>query len=145
MRKREAAEDVLQNTALKCLTKPPHRCPDNPRCYVAQMVRNASIDYLRKSRRELPTDFQDEAQDLLVGSTPLCGRVHLEHKQTLQVVARTLGTLPERNQQIFLRHRMSEARQKDIADAFDLSPARVNGVVKQVQDICRATAFQGEQ
>ncbi len=136
VRQKEAAEDVLQNTAVKCLTKPPRTRPVNPRCYVAQMVRNASIDYLRKHRRELPTDFDDDAQSALAGSTPLCGRVHLEDKQALRVLAQALQTLPERKQQIFLRHRLAETPQKDIAADLDLSPARINDVVRQVQSFC---------
>ena len=138
VKQREAAEDVLQNTALKCMIKPPSKAPSNLKCYVAQMVRNASIDYLRKHKRELPTDFDDEAVTGWAEITPICGRVHLEDKQTLCEVIKALNAQPERKQDIFLRCRLKDERQKDIAAELGLSPARVNGVVKQVEGACSA-------
>jgi len=139
----DAAEDILQNTALKCLTCPPQTQPDNPGFYVSRMVRNASIDYLRKHAREVPTAFDTDAQLERAGVTPLCGCERLQRKQALDCVARALGAVPRREREVFLRHRLSQVQQKEIAAELDLSRALINGMIKQVQAACTAALEPG--
>ncbi|QAX28379.1 sigma-70 family RNA polymerase sigma factor [Leisingera sp. NJS204] len=132
----DAAEDVIQNTALKCLSFKPGSLPDRPRPYVARMVRNAAIDYLRKSRREIPTDFEDEGQLAAAGVTPLCGRARLESKQALQAVVQSLADSTPRNRDVFLRHRLAGVLQKEIAEELQVSRALINVIVRNVQQRC---------
>ncbi|WP_052261897.1 sigma-70 family RNA polymerase sigma factor [Leisingera sp. ANG-M1] len=132
----DAAEDVIQNTALKCLSFKPGSLPDRARPYVARMVRNAAIDYLRKSRREIATDFEDEGQLAAAGVTPLCGQASLEGKQALHAVVQSLAGSPPRNRDVFLRHRLDGVPQKDIAEELQVSRALVNVIVRDVQQRC---------
>lgn len=141
----DAAEDILQNTAIKCLTCPPRRQPENPGCYVSRMVRNAAIDYLRKHAKEVATSFDGEDQLASAGMTPLCGQTHLERKQELAAVARALSGLPARKRDAFLRHRLAEVPQKEIARELDVSRALVNVMIKQAESHCvRALADDDE-
>ncbi|WP_264211399.1 sigma-70 family RNA polymerase sigma factor [Leisingera thetidis] len=139
----DAAEDILQNTAVKCLTCPPRHQPENPGCYVSRMVRNASIDYLRKHAKEIATAFDGEDQIASAGTTPLCGLTHLERKQELAAVARALSGLSERKREVFLRHRLADVPQKKIAEEMEVSRALVNVMIKQAESHC-ARALAGE-
>lgn len=132
----DAAEDILQNTAVKCLTCPPRQQPENPGCYVSRMVRNAAIDYLRKHAKEVATSFDGEDQLANAGMTPLCGLIHLERKQELAAVVRALNGLPARKRNALLRHRLSDVPQKEIAKELEVSRALVNVMIKQAQSHC---------
>lgn len=132
----DAAEDVLQNTALKCLSGPPQTLPEQPGRYVTRMVRNAAVDYLRKNRKEIATPFEDESQLATAGTTPLCGQACLERRQELLSVANTLFALPPRKRDAFLRHRLSEVPQKQIAEELNVSRTLVNFMIKEVENSC---------
>ncbi|TNJ42751.1 sigma-70 family RNA polymerase sigma factor [Phaeobacter sp. B1627] len=140
----DAAEDILQNTALKCLSSPPQTPPDSPRCYVSRMVRNAAIDYLRKHAREVSTSFEEEGQLARAGTTSLCGHVCLEDKQELAAVARALSRLPARKRDAFLRHRLSEVPQKRIAEELKVSRALINVMIKQADRHCAMALTEGD-
>ena len=131
-----AAEDVLQNTAVKCLTCPPAKIPDKPLRYVSRMVRNAAIDYLRKHQKEICCPFETEPQLARAGTTPLCGAVHLQRKQELSAVMLALSELPQRKRDVFLRHRLSDVAQKDIAEEMNVSRTLINFMVKNTQERC---------
>ncbi|NIZ12304.1 sigma-70 family RNA polymerase sigma factor [Phaeobacter sp. HF9A] len=132
----DAAEDVLQNTALKCLSGPPRTAPEKPDRYVARMVRNAAVDYLRKTRKEIAMPFEEESQLALAGTTPLCGQTCLEWKQQLSAVTGALRALPARKRDAFLRHRLSEVPQKQIAQELQVSRTLVNFIIKDAQNSC---------
>lgn len=132
----DAAEDVLQNTALKCLAGPPQTLPDQPGRYVARMVRNAAVDYLRKNRKEIATPFENDSQLSAAGTTTLCGQTCLERRQELLSVARALSAMPQRKRDAFLRHRLSEVPQKQIAEELEVSRTLVNFMIKEVQNSC---------
>ncbi|MGR3759135.1 sigma-70 family RNA polymerase sigma factor [Roseobacteraceae bacterium NS-SX3] len=132
----DAAEDVLQNTALKCLSGPPQNLPEKPCRYVARMVRNAAVDYLRKTRKEIAVPFEDESQLAAAGTTSLCGQACLEQKQELLTVAGALSALPPRKRDAFLRHRLSEVPQKQIAEELNVSRTLVNVMIKEAQSSC---------
>lgn len=133
----EAGEDVLQNTALKCLTTKPGETPEYLGRYVSGMVRNAAIDYLRKHKREIPVSFDEEDQLIRAGTTSLCGQIHLEKRQELQRVIDALFSMPNRSRDALLRHRLNGIKQNQIAKELSVSPTLVNFIIKDADQRCR--------
>ena len=124
---RDRAEDVVQDAAVRCLNSTSVSMDIlNPRGFLRRIVRNLALDQLRRDKREqsVPLALDDDLP---------CDRPGAEQKlsdtQALQRFAEGLSKLPPRDSQIFLAHRLRFELQKDIALRFNLSPARVNGVI----------------
>ena len=136
---RDRAEDVVQDAAIRCMeSRAIAESIDSPRGFVRRMVKNLALDQCRKMTRENITVLE-------VGEEPPCSRPgvekQLEAKQALTLVVSQMGNLPPRHRQIFLSHRLEACLQKDLARRFDLSPARINGIVAQTHSLL-LTALQ---
>lgn len=133
-----AAEDVIQNTALKCLSSVELNEPERLQGYVSKMVKNAALDYLRKNMREVSMPFDDAQQVALAGTDDRCGFRHWEKREELQRVAREIANFPKRKQDAFIWHRLGGISQKQIAQDLDVSPTLVNFMIKDIERACRA-------
>lgn len=134
----EAAEDVLQNTAIKCLSTKEVKRPERTSSYVSKMVRNAALDYVRKHRKEIPEAFDDEVKLAAAGIDNRCGFTTLENKQLLAQVVDAIAQLPTRKQAAFLRHRLAGVPQNRIAEDMGVSCTLVNFMIKEVDASCRS-------
>ncbi|MEL6681655.1 MAG: sigma-70 family RNA polymerase sigma factor [Pseudomonadota bacterium] len=134
----EAAEDVLQNTAVKCLSTKEVKRPEKMSSYVSKMVRNAALDYVRKHRNEIPEAFDDEVRLATAGTDDRCGFTTLENKQTLAKVVGAIARFPLRKQDAFLRHRLAGVPQNRIAEDMAVSCTLVNFMIKEVDASCRS-------
>lgn len=137
-----AAEDVLQDSALKCLSSPPRAMPEKVGGYVSRIVRNTAVDYMRRQRLERSDTIDGEDGLLKTGSDHRCGSFCLESKDSLHSVTKALGSLPKRHQDAFLRHRLSEVPQKQIAQELSVSPTLVNFMIRDVDNACRAAVSE---
>lgn len=138
-----AAEDVVQNTALKCLSSAQLDKPEKVQGYVSKMVTNAALDYLRKNMREVPNSFDDSQQSELIGADERCGYRHCEQREELQLVANEIAKFPQRKQDAFIWHRLGGISQKQIAQNLAVSPTLVNFMVKDIEQVCRAISELG--
>ena len=138
VRSQAAAEDVLQDTALKCMSYTPDTMPKKIGGYVSRIVRNTAVDHLRRQRLERYDSFDGEDSHFKMGSDDRCGFVCLEGKDKLHSVTKTLRSLPKRHQDAFLRHRLSGVPQKQIANELSVSPTLVNFMIREVDNACRA-------
>ncbi len=89
MRSREAAEDVLQEAFLRIWASAGHYDPayDHAHAWTARIIRNVSIDHLRRARKAQRYFVPDtDAPDVSVAPEPLEDRLDLE---------RALSALPE--------------------------------------------------
>jgi RNA polymerase sigma-70 factor (ECF subfamily) len=137
VRSHAAAEDVLQDAALKCLASPPSEVPIKLRGYVSRIVRNTAIDYVRKHRNEQPASFDDENSLVQIGSDPRCGFTRLENKERLRTVTKAISDLPQRHQDAFIRHRLAEIPQKQIAEELSVSRTLVNFMIRDADAACK--------
>ena len=131
----DRAEDVLQDTALRCLSSRTvgemKDLPDNPRGFLRQMVHNLALDHYRKQRREMPCDAAAVAEDLACPAASV--EQSLAARQELSHLCRALGTLSPNRRHAFVESRLKERRQTEIATEMNLSPARVHALIQSAQ------------
>ncbi|MEP4198777.1 MAG: sigma-70 family RNA polymerase sigma factor [Aliishimia sp.] len=132
-----AAEDVIQNTALKCLSSAELDKPERLQGYVTKMVKNTALDYLRKNTREVAEPFDDAHKIALAGTDDRCGFRHWEKREELKQVVRKIASFPKHKQNAFIRHRLGGVPQKQIAQDLDVSPTLVNFMIKDIERACR--------
>lgn len=123
----DRAEDVLQEAALRCLSRPGTEDElRRPPQFARRMIRNLSIDRLRRDRALLTLDLPE----------PEDSRSNVEQgliaRQTLGAVDGVLDSFVSRDREIFLRHQLMGEKQKTLAREFSLSPARVNAVIARI-------------
>lgn len=133
----EAAEDVLQNTAIKCLSSKDIQRPEKMRSYVSKMVRNAALDYVRKHRNEIAEPFDEEHMLAKAGVDERCGQAVLENKQLLAEIVTAISQFPRRKRDAFIRHRVAGVPQNQIANDLSVSCTLVNFMIKEVDTSCR--------
>ncbi|MFQ1700075.1 sigma-70 family RNA polymerase sigma factor [Loktanella agnita] len=136
----DAAEDVLQNTAVKCLSSKEIARPEKMRSYLSKMVRNAALDYIRKHRNEISEPFEDESKLATAGMDDRCGFRALESKQTLAQAMDAIATFPQRSQDTFLRHRVGGEPQNKIAQDLSVSCTLVNFMIRDIEAACIKSA-----
>lgn len=133
LRTPDRAEDVLQDTALRCLSSRAvgemTNMPDNPRGFLRQMVHNLALDHYRKDRREMPCAAT--AEDLVCPAAPI--EQSLAARQELSNLCRALGTLCPKRRHAFVESRLKERRQTEIATEMNLSTARVHALIQSAQ------------
>lgn len=132
---RDRAEDVVQDAAIRCLqSRAITGAVGSPRGLVRRMVQNLALDQRRREQRENATPFEP-------GEEPPCNRPNAEgrlaEREILLQVVEEIDTLPIRDRQIFLKHRLESQPQKDIARHLGLSPARINGIVGKIHSRLR--------
>ena len=134
--RRDRAEDVMQDAALRCLESRaiPDRIDSAPG-FLRRMVRNLAIDQLRREARQ-PTETLEPDLDCASAADDPAGR--LAGRQALRVVAGALDGLPPRTREAFLRHRLDGQSQKRVAADLDLSTARVCGMIAEATRATRA-------
>ncbi|MET0266312.1 MAG: RNA polymerase factor sigma-70 [Duganella sp.] len=133
---RQRAEDVLQDAYLKLADGIEELHINNPLAYLYQLVRNLAIDRYRRGQFELQV-FSPEEDGLHVGSasTPEAQAIDTQH---LLIVARALGSLPERTRAAFELHRLGGQTQREVAAQLGISTTLVNFLIRDAMDCCRA-------
>lgn len=133
---RARAEDVVQDVALALCqdrTIPEMR---HPEAYLGRMIRNLALDSLRRNGLECrllaPIAAAEHA-----ASPCACPHERLEACQALRAVAAALDRAPPRTRRALLAHRLDGVPQKEIAAQIGVSPARVNGMIKDATTLCR--------
>lgn len=130
---RDLAEDVVQDTILRCLApERPVRAVSRPGAYARAMVRHMALDHLRRQGRQQADPYEDTA------AGDLSGEMKLAARQELGQVARALARLPPRTRDSFLRHRLSAVQQKQIAEELAVSRTLVNFMIRDADAACRA-------
>ncbi|WP_161489455.1 sigma-70 family RNA polymerase sigma factor [Sulfitobacter sp. EhC04] len=128
---RDRAEDVVQDAAMRCLNSKAIGVEiASPRGFLRRIVRNLALDHLRRELREGAAPL--EPGDDLMCDKPTA-ETQLQDSQRLRRLAEGLMKLPARDTNIIFAHRLRVESQKDIAQRFGLSPARINGIITRSQ------------
>ncbi len=138
---RQRAEDVLQDAYLKLADGIEELHINNPLAYLYQLVRNLAIDRHRRGQFESQV-FSPEEDGLHLGSssTPEAQAIHSQH---LLMVARALGSLPERTRAAFELHRLGGKTQREVAAQLGISTTLVNFLIRDATDCCRNAVSAG--
>lgn len=132
---RAHAEDVVHDVLIKLIQLPAQGAIARPLAYVTQMVRNASIDNLRRQTLEsLYRAADDEGLDVPAPQpTP---EAALMTRDALQHTCDALGQLPERTQAAFELVRLREQTLQDAARALQVSQTLVHFMVRNAVQHC---------
>lgn len=133
---RQRAEDVLQDAYVKLADGIEELHIKNPLAYLYQLVRNLAIDRHRRGVFESQV-FSPEEDGIHVGAPSSSPEAHAIHTQHLMMVARALGTLPERTRNAFELHRLAGKTQREIAAQLGISTTLVNFMISDAMTCCR--------
>lgn len=116
------AEDIVENVLLKLWEKR-HRIGeiDNLKSYLYTMVKNASIDYLKKKKKFVRLDIQKH--DL-----SMANEQYVIEEETHAILFQALASLPEKCRKVFELSCIEGIKYKDIAEDLQIS---VNTVKSQ--------------
>ena len=133
---RPDAEDVVQEAYLKLDEAAKSRPLEEPIAYLFRIVRNLSIDAIRRQVRQ--RDVFVEGVD---GEAVPDGRATPErfamHRRELGVVLSALDELPERTRMAVRLHRIEGCRLAEIADRLGISTALAHALVCDGLAHCR--------
>ncbi|WP_026596859.1 sigma-70 family RNA polymerase sigma factor [Methylobacterium sp. 77] len=141
---RSSAEDVVQEVVLKLCEEPGAetlrgRRVEAPLHYLRRMVRNAAIDWARRSIRERCRFVADDQADA-VAAPCTCPQDRLEQCQALKAALAALETTSERTRRVFLAHRIDGVPQTVLARENGVSPTLVNFMIRDGTALCRSAA-----
>ncbi len=142
LRDRPAAEDVVQDVVLKLCEAAEvgdSHSVNAPLYYLRRMVRNAAIDWARRSLRER-CRFVSDSQAETVAAPCACPQDRLEQCQALKAALAALETASDRTRQVFLAHRVDGVPQTVLARENGVSPTLVNFMIRDGTALCRSAA-----
>lgn len=136
---RDFARDLMHDVCVQMLEKPPREPIATPLAFLRRTAFNRAIDRIRAERIR---------QAHLNGHVPdyqhiddWDGAQALDFEQQLTALLDIIQALPARQRQVFLLHRVHDMRQREIADALDIS---VNMVTQHFSRAMRTIAQHWE-
>lgn len=101
---------------------------ENPGNYLYRMVRNKTIDHMRKVAREQKLIRQVWAN---ISKTDEGLKEELEKKETQELIEQALSELSPQKQHIYRLSRENDYSHEQIADLTGLSKSRVNNILSE--------------
>lgn len=129
LRNPELAEDVVQEAYLKLREQQQASAAREPAAYFFQVVRNLSVDRLRRLILEAHV-FADE-HDAVDVEAPSSSPEHIAiGREQLRQVEQALTTLPRRTRQAFELYRLGGHTQQEVAERLGVSTTLVNFMLR---------------
>lgn len=127
-----AAEEIVENVLLK-LWKKIHKLNEieNLKAYLYTMVRNASLDYLKKEQKFVSLDIQKH------GSIPLKEQFIIED-ETHVILFQAMETLPKKCRKVLELSCLNGIKYKDIAEDLQISINTVKSQRARAIDLLRS-------
>ncbi|MDD0843583.1 sigma-70 family RNA polymerase sigma factor [Pseudomonas sp. Gutcm_11s] len=134
---RARAEDVVHDAFLKLWESGDRHAIEDPLRYLFRMVRNLSIDRLRRHALEGRYSADDELLDELPApqSGPEQRAIGQLEWQRLQLA---LGELPERTRTVFTMSQLEGYSQREVASHLSASPTLVHFLLRDALSHCRS-------
>ena len=135
---RADAEDVVQEAYLRLDRSPEQRLIVEPLAYLYRIVRNLSLDGHRRTERERRRTGPDTDDDTVAGVAAVhpSPEAFAVGRAELQVFARALSELPERNQIALRLHRIEGLTLQQIGKHLGVSGVRAHQLVKEALRHC---------
>jgi RNA polymerase sigma-70 factor (ECF subfamily) len=127
----DLAADVLQDTFLRLVERPPRR-HDHLKAWLFQVATNRLRDLRRKSARRSGLLHEGVGRGALADPPPLPDRA-VERAESQSIVRRALGALPERDQAILLMREEGFAH-REIAEAVGTTTGSVGTLIARALD-----------
>lgn len=134
---RARAEDVVHDAFLKLWESGDRHAIEDPLRYLFRMVRNLSIDRLRRQSLEGRYSADEELLDELPApqSGPEQRAIGQLEWQRLQ---HALGELPERTRTVFTMSQLEGYSQREVANHLSASPTLVHFLLRDALSHCRS-------
>lgn len=134
---RSRAEDVVHDAFLKLWESGDRHVVEDPLRYLFRMVRNLSIDRLRRQALEGRYSADEDALDELPApqSGPEQRAIGQLEWQRLQ---HALGELPERTRTVFTMSQLEGYSQREVASHLSASPTLVHFLLRDALSHCRS-------
>lgn len=139
------AEDLAQETYLKVAKALSTRPIEHLRPFLYQTAQYLAFDHLRsqRSKRRFECSYSDEDRVAEVPTTAPGPESHAQGQQQLQRFQQVLGTLPKRQQQILVLHKLQGLAQSEIAQRLQVSLSTVEKDLRHALEAClKATDLQ---
>ncbi len=133
---RHQAEDVAQDIYLKLREHPIGQPVTQPLGYLYRMVRNLSIDRLRRQQWENYRSVGEDQAQVLPCSKP-SPEAAVIHRAMLAQLHSALMELPERTRQIFEMTQLQGHTQREAARRMEASPTLINFLLRDALIHCR--------
>ena len=134
LRNADLADEVVQDAFIRIAEGPCDRKVDRPVGYCCQIVRNLSLDYLRRRDREQDHVTREFDVELLeVACERSIERIVFE-REAMVIVERVLLQMAPRKRQAFELHRMRGLTQRAIAQQMGCALGLVNAWIAEVGD-----------
>ncbi len=135
------AKDVVQNVFIKIWETRTSFCFENPEAFIYQMVRNASINYIRhlKVVDNLKSRVKDQylGEELyyidMVGNEPYI----LIEKELEDKILEVMNSLPDKCLKVFRMSRIEGLKNREIADKLEISIKSVEKHISKAMQIYR--------
>ena len=143
-RRREDADDLVQETFLRAFAAETDTDIKNPKAFLVTVATNLALSHISK-KSTTETDYLEDMglSEAIEDSGQAAGDEVMESRQKLLVFARAVSTLPPRCKQVFLMRKLEGLKLKQIATRLNLS---VSGVEKHVAvGLIKCSQFMREE
>ena len=121
VKQHNAAEEVVSDVMLSIFKKRKKLAKtDNIDGYIFISVKNQSLKYLRKRKRQIYIDNLESVTDLLMTTSPSPEYEYLEN-EFHQIVKSTIDSLPPKRKLVFKMIKEEGLKYNDVANLLDLS------------------------
>jgi RNA polymerase sigma-70 factor (ECF subfamily) len=132
---REISEDLVQEVFLRILKyRHTYRGESQFTVWMYRIARNASADYFRKSKREVP--LHDLAENELMSHDPIASD-KLEQRQEIILLRTALAKLPLEKREVLVLSRFQNLKYEEIAELLGCTvgtvKARIHRAIKDLR------------
>lgn len=136
VKNQETAEDVVQDCFIKLWEKKDKlNISGNVNAYLAKMVRNRCLDFLKK--KKIQTSELNETYQGAIENND-----HLEMNDLQSSIDKIIDDLPEKCRQTFILSRFEELSYKEIAEQLDISKKTVEAHISKALKSLRTNLKQ---
>lgn len=122
---RHTAEDLLQETYLRCLEKPPEAL-ENPRAYLYRVAGNLAVDHFRRHNRRSEHEALDlDEEGLEIADAGQDVETMVFSRQQVEQLKQAVEELSPRCREVFILHKFEHLSYAEVAAKLGISESTV--------------------
>lgn len=134
------AEDIVQETFIKLWNKRNEmHSIDNTEAFAIIILRNTSLDFLRKIKNEPHTDYDFDIPETTSLST------QLELEDEADQIKKLINNLPDQQRQVMIMKHWDDYSDEEIEQATGISPGNIRVILSRARKTIREQYYKIEQ
>ncbi len=134
------AEDIVQETFIKLWNKRHDmQTIDNTEAFAIIILRNTSLDFLRKTKNDNHTDY-----DVDIPETESLSK-KLELQDEAEQVKALINNLPDQQRQVMMMKHWDEYSDEEIEQATGISPGNIRVILSRARKTIREQFYKIQQ